>query len=258
MIVPNLTEEMVETILEHAGENLERYMYEDSWMMDFLKELDYRPEDSRLCLAPFKFDFSSPDDPSKTDYNNAVMLYEATLKDMAVFVAASGAFWDAMVHANLEYMRYRWPLVGDSEKDLKTIEARYLMEWVPSRRERERNGLSRLWWIVYLTVSPDDESLPDKYALTREIMSNQDIMANILDRDQFNPAVTRCFAKLLMNERLAGRPLSRKEVRAVMKHIFVLDRAVIIYAFSEEKLISKLTEYLGWYRQEGIHLEDET
>ena len=132
------------------------------------------------------------------------------------------------------------------------------MDWTPSRRERERNGLCRLWWIVHLTVSPDDPSLSDKYELTREIMSRQDIMANILDRDQFNPMLTRCFAKILMKERLADRPLSRKEIRALMKHIFVLDRAIILYSLTEERIIEKLTDYLKWYRSLDVHLEDET
>jgi len=258
MIVPNLTEEMVDTIIDNAEENLDMYQFEDSWMINFLTEKGYNPEDSRLAIRSIQFDFSSPDEPSKTDYANAVLLYEATEKDMAVFVAGSGAFWDAMVHANLSYMRYRWPLDGDQDDMLKTIQTRYLMKWSPSRRERERNGLSRLWWIVYLTVSPDDESLPDRYALTREVMKYQDIMTNILDREQFNPMLTRSFAKLLMTERLADRPLSRKEVRAVMKHIFVLDRAIIIYALSEEKLLSKLKKYLDWYRSVDHHLEDET
>ncbi len=257
MIVPNLTEEMVDTILNNAEENLDRYLFEDSWLLSFLNEKEYRPENSSLYIKPIEFDYSNPDDPSKTDYNNAVALYERMENDVAVFLASSGAFWNAMVHANLEYMRYRWPFVDEEDKDLRTLKSRYLMTWAPSRRERERNGLSRLWWIVYLTVSPNDDSLPDKYALTREIMSNQDIMTNILDRDQFNPELTRCFAKVLMNERLNGRPLSRSEVRAVMKHIFVLDRAIIIYALSEEKIVAKLTEYLGWYRSVENHLEDE-
>ena len=258
MIIPNLTEEMVETILDNAEDNLERYQYEDSWLMSFLLDMGYRPEDSRMSLKPINFVLDNPDDPSKTDYENAVVLYEATSKDMGVFLASSGAFWNAMVHSNLDYMRYRWPLKDSEEDQLKLIQSRYLMKWSPSRRERERNGLSRLWWIVHLTVSPDDSSIPDKYALTREIMSSQDIMTNILDRDQFNPMLTRCFAKVLMNERLQERPLNRKEVRALMKHIFVLDRAILIYSLSEDRIVSKLESYLSWYRSVNNHLEEET
>ena len=257
MIIPNLTEEMIETIMDNAEDNLDAYLYDDSWLSSFLAEKGYRPEDSRLSLNAFKFDCSNPEEPSKTDYSNAIMLYETTSKDVAVFLASSGAFWTALVHANLDYMRYRWPLDGKTEEMMKTLNSRYLMQWTPSRRERERNGLSRLWWIVHLTVSPDDDTLPDKYALTREIMSRQDIMTNILDREQFNPMLTRCFAKLLMKEREAERPLIRKEVRAVMKHIFVLDRVIILYALSEDKIVSKLTEYLNWYRSVDVHLEDE-
>lgn len=258
MIIPNLTEEMIDTIIDNAEENIDAYCYDNSWLNSFLSDKGYRPEDSRLSLSNISFNCSNKEDPSKTDYENAIMLYETTTKDVAVFLASSGAFWTALVHANLDYMRYRWPLEGNTEEILKTLNSHYLMQWTPSRRERARNGLSRLWWIVYLTVAPDDDSLSDKYELTREIMRYQDIMGNILDREQFNPMLTRCFAKLLLKERKADRPLTRKEVRAVMKHIFVLDRVIILYSLTEDKIIIKLNDYLEWYRSLDNHLEDET
>lgn len=257
MIVPNMTEEMVDVIADNAEDNLDAYCNDDSWLLGFLSEKGYKPEDSRIFLNRFDFDCSE-EESFRTDYNNAIMLYEITEKNVAVFLASGGAFWTALVHANLSYMRYRWPLEGDTEEMMKTLRSHYLMQWMPSRRERARNGLSRLWWIVYLTVAPNDDTLPDKYALTREVMSSQDVMSNILDREQFNPMLTRCFAKILLREREAGRPLTRKEVRAVMKHIFVLDRAIILYALSEETIVGKLSEYLEWYRSLNTHLEDET
>ena len=257
MIVPNLTEEMVETINDNVEENVDAYCYDDSWLNSFLFEKGYCPDDSRLSLKSFKFDCSNIEKPFKTDYNNAIMLYETMNESVAVFMASSGAFWTALVHANLEYMRYRWPLKGDSEAILKTLKSHYLMQWTPPRRDRERNGLSRLWWIVHLTVAPDDTSLPDKYALTREIMSSQDLMMHILDREQFNPMLTRCFAKVLYKERESGRALTRNESRALLKHIFVLDRVIILYALSEDKIVSRLMEYLNWYRSVDNHLEEE-
>ena len=247
MIVPNLTEEMVDTILSNAPDNLDMYLYEDSWLNTFLQDMGYNPHDSRLALPAIKFITDNPDEPSATDFDNAVILYEALEKDVAPFVAASGAFWNAMIHANLEYMRYRWPLEDPDREPLDILAERYLMNWVPSRRERERNGLSRLWWIVYLTVD-DDPGLPDRYALTREVMSLQDTMTNILDREQFNPQLTRCFAKVLYKEHEAGRKLNRPEIRALMKHVFALDRVILLYSLTEEQIIEKLTDYLNWYR----------
>ncbi len=257
MIIPNLTEEMVETLCQNADANLDSYRDDNAWMVSFLKKMEYSPDDTHVVVDRMVFDYSHPEKPSSTDFTNAVILYEGTTKTVSDATAASGGFWNAMIHANLEYMRYRWPLEGSDKEQIKTLENRYLMSWEPSRRERERNGLSRLWWIVHLTVS-DDPSLPDKYALTREIMSKQDIMANILDRDQFNPKLTKAFAKILLREREAGNPLDRRETRALMKHVFVLDRAIIIQALNEEKITEKLTEYLEWYRSVGIHLEEET
>lgn len=249
MIVPNLTEEMVDTILDNAEENLDLYMEESSWLNSFLQKKGYNPQDSRLALPSFDLVMNDAENPSSTDYRNAVILYEAMEKDVAPFVASSGAFWNAMVHANLDYMRYRWPLDDPKKEPLSTLQEHYLMNWTPSRRERETNGLSRLWWIAYLTADDEDESLPDKYALTREIIEYQDTVKHILDRAQFNPWLTKCFAKVLYNERLADRKLKRDEIRALMKHIFTLDRAILIYSLSEEDMIGKLTEYLNWYRK---------
>ena len=44
----------------------------------------------------------------------------------------------------------------------------------------------------------------------------------------------------------------------VMKHIFVLDRVIILYSLTEDKIIIKLNDYLEWYRSLDNHLEDET
>ena len=253
MIIPNLTEEMVNTVNETASLNLGLYQYEENWLRQYLIDREYYPENSTLVMDAIQFKMDDCENPHTTDFENAVMLYESLEKSIAPFVAASGGFWTALVHANLPYMRYRWPLGDDEASQIKTLEEHYLMNWNPSRRERSRNGLSRLWWIVYLTV---DEKSEDRYALTREVMRYQDVMSGILDRDQFNRFMAMSFAKVLLKERDSGNPLNRKEIRALMKHVSVLDRSIIIYAMDEDSMVSKLEQYLTWYRKTDIHMEE--
>ena len=42
-----------------------------------------------------------------------------------------------------------------------------------------RNGISRLWWFVHLTI---DDKRQDKYELTKVLTSKQDIIVGILER----------------------------------------------------------------------------
>lgn len=250
MIVYNFTQDELEAIWNGIEENETKYVTETSnWIGEYLQSKGYNPTSSRIFIHRIDYE-TDYQNPSSTDFVNAVKLYENLDNDVAPYVAASGAFWTAMVHSNLEYMQYRWPL---GENPSKRIAERYLMQWSPSARELERNGLSRLWWAVHLTI---DNSLEDKYELTRELMSNQDLMTNVLDREPFTPEVTKAFLKVMIKNKVAESPLKRAEIRALMKYVFILNRSIIIYSLREEKMMSLLEDYLNWYRKRNHLLEE--
>ena len=244
MIIPNLTEDHVEAINDGLENNILNYKYgEVGWYEEYLEKMGYRLE-NRISVGNFKLITDCAEKESSTDLENAIRLFEALEFMLTPAVASSGGFWTAMVHSNMDYMAFRWPAEEDTESRVRT---RYLMSWNSSRRERERNGMSRLWWAVYLT---EDKKLDDRYMLTRELFSNQDLLTNVLDRESFNRTVTHAFMKFLIKEREGGRELKREEIRAAMKHVFTLERSIILTALSEETLESKLHEYMSWYRSQ--------
>ena len=252
MIIPNLTEDQVEAINDGFEENILNYKYgENGWYEQYLEKMGYRLE-NRIAIQSFRLITDCADNESSTDFENAIILYEALESTITPAVASSGGFWTAMVHSNMYYMAFRWPAEEDTEK---RVRARYLMNWSPSRRDRERNGMSRLWWAVYLT---EDKGLDDRYLLTRELFSNQDLLTNVLDRESFNRDVTHALMKFLISERENGTELGRSEIRAVMKHLFTLDRSIVLFALDEATIESKLHEYITWYRGSKDHLNDET
>ena len=87
-------------------------------------------------------------------------------------------------------------------------------------------------------------------------------MINTIDSEQFKYPELFCvgFAlmKFLIEERENGAALNRKEARAVMRHIYTLDRSILIFALSQDALKTKLHEYIAWYRKSENHLNEDT
>jgi len=254
MIVLNLTEDELEALTDGIEENMEHYENgESGWIRDYLVSKGYDPQNSRIFIKTIEFNTDEVE-PADTDFDNAVALFEALDKDVAPYVASSGAFWTAMTHANMEYMAYRWPVDPDKEVEEKKeyIEEKYVMKWTTSRRERRHNGLSRLWWIAYLTVDETSDDIKKKYELTREIVGNQELFNQILDREAFNPLISKSLLMAIREERLAGTEVKRDEIRALTRYIFTMDRSIMIYSLSSDELVKRFREYLRWYRERSL------
>jgi len=99
------------------------------------------------------------------DCNNAILLYES-FPSLTPLQASDNRFWLYMAHVDLyKYMYTRWPL-----SEAKNLPEYIKEHWLGSRGFM-RQGLSNLWWSVYLTI---DESNEDKYALTKYMFEHQD------------------------------------------------------------------------------------
>lgn len=123
-------------------------MFEDEdWLEEYLINMGYQLK--QIAVGKFEPITDTADKESSTDLDNAILLYESLKDVITPATATGGGFWTSMAHANMKYMSFRWPITDDSENRIKE---RYLMKWTSSRRERERNGLSRLWWGVHLTI----------------------------------------------------------------------------------------------------------
>lgn len=110
-------------------------------------------------------------------FEQAVLLYEA-YKDISLTVASHKCFWLYLTHVDLQrVVRNDWPdlheyITGKNKGKERSDDdkRKYIKDhWLISRNGAMRTSLKNLWWSVYLTV---DETLFDKYALTRVFFSN--------------------------------------------------------------------------------------
>jgi hypothetical protein len=74
-------------------------------------------------------------------------------------------------------MKNRWPL-DDLENPKNRIIDRYHLKYL-KLESLTRNGISRLWWYVHLTI---DLKRNDKFELTRTLLSRADLSVGILER----------------------------------------------------------------------------
>lgn len=99
------------------------------------------------------------------DYANAIALYEA-YPTLTPLQASDNRLWLYLSHVDFyRYMYKRWPLA-----DAKNLPEYIKEHWLGSRGFM-RQGISNLWWSVYLTVN---EGADDKYALTKYMFAHQD------------------------------------------------------------------------------------
>lgn len=99
---------------------------------------------------------------SKYDFQSAIALFEA-YPNLTPLQASDRAFWAYLTHVDLfSYVQQRFPEVLKRDFCNPNYVATH---WLFSKGNF-RNAISRLWWIVYLTI--DNES-KDKYKYTEFI-----------------------------------------------------------------------------------------
>lgn len=133
---------------------------------------------------------------AKTDYDAAVLLYEA-YKDISLVLASNEAFWSYLCHVDLfEYCKKRYP-VSDAKNKVSHI----IDHWFFGKGHT-RNTLAQLWWGVYESI--DAANVEDPYHLTKIFFKNYSFrviwltvilrtkqgLLGILDFLENNPEVT--------------------------------------------------------------------
>jgi hypothetical protein len=126
---------------------------------------------------------------SKTDYENAVKLYNAFKDKLSPVQASDFRLWAFLAHNTYwEYMCERWAIDTPSDDDddesgsnkiISRIGARYFYK-ASKGKAFVRQGIARLYWSAYLTYDEDNENNP--YELTEYFLSKQDIFAVSTER----------------------------------------------------------------------------
>jgi len=153
--------------------NLDNYTSDYSWITTYTYN-------SKICLETnFKLPENFILNKDSEDIDNSIITFNA-LKDLSRTQAADPRLWTYLTHVKFwEYMRARWPLERSTAGDkVNYIRERY---FVSSNNSRSliRNGIGRLWWYSYLTY---DKTRSDPFELTKILLSQQDIAAQITER----------------------------------------------------------------------------
>ncbi|WP_312588944.1 DUF6339 family protein [Corynebacterium dentalis] len=147
-------------------------------------------EDKNLISLPFAIDFASElsveKEKTAKDSENSIVILDAVGNRDRVF-ASDSRLWSYLSLVSLRpYIMERWPV--KSGKDFREFARnRWMLTGANlSSRKLLRNGISRLWWIAYLTQDPElcgrfSRETGDPYAYTKWILAKQDRPQNLLE-----------------------------------------------------------------------------
>jgi hypothetical protein len=161
-------------LFEKINKNYDKYISNEVWIDKYFENEDYFIE-SNIEINDVSLLVGN-----KLDYNNAILLYES-MKNLTPYQATNSYLWTYLSHDRYyDYMHNRWQISKDDDptKNNGKIKERYFCQ--PTRRGLLRNGISRLWWIVYLTYRNDSNN---HYEYTKIIFSDEDLLIGLVERD---------------------------------------------------------------------------
>lgn len=164
----------------------------------------------------------------KRVYSNLIHLSPSQASDERI--------WSALAMSTfLSYMKNRWPL-----KNEKVILNRYLFGYSP-KRSLYRHGLSRLWWIGYMT---HDVNRDNPYELTELLISNSDFVEQIFGRSFSNNRKLLHALLDVLNELIKeDMEIKRNTVRELSEYVIQLGGIYLIDSLEYVELKSKIKFY---------------
>lgn len=230
-----------------AGANLPKYIKNnDYWLPEEIKSLGYDVIGSHLDVDDIAFDMSDENNPSATDFENAIKIHKAL--NISPEIAANGVFWTVLSHHYIPYLRYRHGLKNmKAEDQIKKIQESFIFSEILTKRERRKGILPRLWMISELTFDPSETE--NGYSLTKCVLSNQDLVQNILDRTIFmNKTVVKTLLRYYRDRESSGSQMPRKEVRSLMVYLDALSDVTILESLNEDDLKNHMKKHEEWYK----------
>lgn len=217
MILNFMKKDALDMLVADVSNNLELYMSDEKWIDNYF-------ENKGMSSYCFNSQIMVPDveliiGDSKTDFKNAVKIYEAFRGKLNRVQASDWRLWSYLAH-NIywEYMCVRWRVnqieKNDNEKDnaIARIRERYLSETSSKSSKGKafvRHGIARLYWSAFLTY--DEENMTNPYELTEYFLSKQDIFVGSAERSfARNKPVLLAALKVLRDQKDLQRSVIRQ------------------------------------------------
>ena len=199
---------------------------------------DHIIKDTSINIEDFSLD-TSFENRVDSDLENVKRVYNHMMT-LSVSKASDERIWVAYALSEfVDYMRYRWMPDGPDKR-----KERFFFE-NSSKRSLFRQGISRLWWIGYLTY---DESKPDPYETTAFILRNgQDVINQLLDIGfSSNKTILKAVIKALYEAENSGITINRDLVRDTCKYVNLLGGTYMLDCLSENDIYEKVKKSIGY------------
>lgn len=199
---------------------------------------DHIIKDTSINIEDFSLD-TSFENRVDSDLENVKRVYNHMMP-LSVSKASDERIWVAYALSEfVDYMRYRWMPDGPDKR-----KERFFFE-NSSKRSLFRQGISRLWWIGYLTY---DDSKPDPYEMTAFILRNgQDVINQLLDIGfSSNKTILKAVIRALYEAENSGITINRDLVRDTCKYVNLLGGTYMLDCLSENDIYEKVKKSIGY------------
>lgn len=222
-----LKQKALDTLEKDIAENIEKYQGTEQWAESYFisKDMPNYYFDTEIEVPDYQLIIGGPE----TDFQNAKILYEAFSQSINPVQASDLRLWAYLAHIqHWDYMNTRWKIDAPDEEDEEADDA----QWEEQGEEKKtsankildrigyryffkasrgkafvRQGISRLFWSVYLTYDADNEN---PYEYTEYFFSKQDIFTSITERSY---ARNKILVLAALKELKAHPELGRTEIR---------------------------------------------
>ncbi len=188
MILNFMKSSALDLLKTDISNNVARYSSKDKWIDNYFEEKKFSSYSFSTGIAVPDVELIAGD--ARTDYENAVNLYEAFRDRINPVQAGDLRLWAFLAHSVYwDYMRERWAIdmVSEDEGNDETVKnkmvsrigVRYFFG-ASMAKAFVRHGIARLYWSAHLTY--DENSKDNPYELTEYFLSRQDIFAAATER----------------------------------------------------------------------------
>ena len=233
-----LSEVFFDDLLDNYEKNVALYKQKEPFIFDYFDGKPFYNE-TNILVGDINLDFTK--DGKVDDYMCAISLYTA-LSNLTPSQAANPFLWTYLSHVNgWYYLQKRWPIEEDGKSRIKS---RYFVASSNSRTSIFRNGLSRLWWGVHLSI---DKESHNKYKLTKLLFSDEDLFVSIVERDfsMCKEVIMGILAFLYDYKESHGKLPTADERRELMKYVNRIGGLNSLDLMNREEIYILCQNYIG-------------
>ena len=234
------TVQAVKDLWDSVPKQLDTY-YEPSDL--YLGEpIEEKTRKSNLKVPTFSHLKISVSDPSGTDSDNAIIVYQ-DLKELTLHQASDGRLWVYLCHhVYPQYVRGRWlrKRHQDNHVAIQSVRNHFFVQG--NRALIRDNGVSRLWWLGKIASDVAPES-PEEFL--EILLHRQDVRSALIERPSvsMNIRVLTAIYRVMREHWLDGSKLfEREKFRSWMRKLNRRGGICLLDALPDDMLDSLVRE----------------